>query len=509
MPKTKVRRSQKRDAKRPKKADAKRPKKADAKAAATAATSDTRNKFKYTDVPLVFYRFMYACEWNPRNWRTCEAYGKWEHVRFCLEKLEGCIQETPLKQNSFLVGYSADSLQPLSDSTYIKPGSTLLLRRCVLPKYMQAHVPEFHASHTQDEQAPEVAPVMPEHGSEQDKLQALQQHLQSVYNSWAPRSTSKHASQHMQRVSPEGNVEFLPLMWYRCNVCNLRGDHFSANCPQVQGSSLNDRNSARIRLNSFFTGIPKSFLRPATPQEVEAGECWKLATGELVMLKSNTQKLNPDGFLEQCNRQEDNPKPSPQKVQELPHELPHELPNELPNELAEDSLLDKYDLLYASASDEESDFEDTFTFEKDLRRQDVLKQRAKEEYYKQHPECKEKKMQICSHYLRGLCCKGETACEYLHCYNEDLIPICRFYMRDECSSSDCSFRHPPKNAMGETKSKPCHKYTGGLCPLGPRCRYMHIRYRSPDDAPNLDPITQDTMRQAQREVAASYKKCKV
>lgn len=69
--------------------------------------------------------------------------------------------------------------------------------------------------------------------------------------------------------------------------------------------------------------------------------------------------------------------------------------------------------------------------------------------------------QVCKHWLRGLCKKGEN-CEFLHEYNLRRMPECWWFAKyGYCASGDeCLYVHPK-----ERKTE-CPDYKRGFCKLG-------------------------------------------
>ncbi|KAJ7969090.1 30-kDa cleavage and polyadenylation specificity factor 30 [Quillaja saponaria] len=48
---------------------------------------------------------------------------------------------------------------------------------------------------------------------------------------------------------------------------------------------------------------------------------------------------------------------------------------------------------------------------------------------------------VCRHWLRSLCMKGD-ACGFLHQYDKDRMPVCRFFrLYGECREQDCVYKH--------------------------------------------------------------------
>lgn len=87
---------------------------------------------------------------------------------------------------------------------------------------------------------------------------------------------------------------------------------------------------------------------------------------------------------------------------------------------------------------------------------------------------------VCRHWLRDLCMKG-AACEFLHEFNLNKMPLCRH--GDRCLIRDCPFRH-----ISEANRMECVFYSQGFCIHGPFCRYKHLR-REAEDLPAVADFT--------------------
>ncbi|KAG6509739.1 30-kDa cleavage and polyadenylation specificity factor 30-like [Zingiber officinale] len=80
---------------------------------------------------------------------------------------------------------------------------------------------------------------------------------------------------------------------------------------------------------------------------------------------------------------------------------------------------------------------------------------------------------VCRHWLRGLCMMGD-ACAFLHQYDKDRMPVCRFFrLNGGCREQDCLYRHITSDI------KECNMYKLGFCPNGPDCRYRHAKHPGP------------------------------
>ncbi|CDW77342.1 protein cpsf-4 [Stylonychia lemnae] len=84
-----------------------------------------------------------------------------------------------------------------------------------------------------------------------------------------------------------------------------------------------------------------------------------------------------------------------------------------------------------------------------------------------------RKRTVCVHWLSNQCKKDER-CEFLHVFQEDKIPPCRYYLQEgDCSKGDkCVFRHV--NAQ-EKRTEDCPYYERGFCRLGIFCSLNHYQ----------------------------------
>mmetsp|Transcript_31695 Transcript_31695/g.30986 ORF Transcript_31695/g.30986 Transcript_31695/m.30986 type:complete len:282 (+) Transcript_31695:6-851(+) len=109
-----------------------------------------------------------------------------------------------------------------------------------------------------------------------------------------------------------------------------------------------------------------------------------------------------------------------------------------------------------------------------------------------------RKRTVCVHWLRGQCKKNEN-CEFLHVYQEDKIPPCKYYQQNgECQKGEeCVYRHIPNEQKRQEEcpyyergfckrgyfdcqfihmsKKICENYLYGFCPLGPNCDKEHLK----------------------------------
>lgn len=90
------------------------------------------------------------------------------------------------------------------------------------------------------------------------------------------------------------------------------------------------------------------------------------------------------------------------------------------------------------------------------------------------PPARRVHMTTCTHWLRGLCVKGDQ-CEFLHNASPEYMPECKFYADGRCEDGTCPFRHV-------TRAPPvsmCADYVRGFCPLGPACPRAHLKRVTP------------------------------
>mmetsp|Transcript_22201 Transcript_22201/g.75397 ORF Transcript_22201/g.75397 Transcript_22201/m.75397 type:complete len:172 (-) Transcript_22201:950-1465(-) len=83
------------------------------------------------------------------------------------------------------------------------------------------------------------------------------------------------------------------------------------------------------------------------------------------------------------------------------------------------------------------------------------------------------KKTVCRYWLRNLCMKGNS-CSFLHQYDPDKMPICRFFAKyGECKEIDCPYSHASEGI------KDCNMYKLGFCIHGPNCLFRHVKKTSP------------------------------
>ncbi|NXN01392.1 CPSF4 factor, partial [Sylvia borin] len=89
-----------------------------------------------------------------------------------------------------------------------------------------------------------------------------------------------------------------------------------------------------------------------------------------------------------------------------------------------------------------------------------------------HPRHGGAKLEVCKHWLRGLCKRGD-GCDFLHDYDASRTRECYFYSKfGECGDKDCPFLHVAAPAASPAG---CPWYERGFCRHGPLCKYKHTR----------------------------------
>ena len=89
-----------------------------------------------------------------------------------------------------------------------------------------------------------------------------------------------------------------------------------------------------------------------------------------------------------------------------------------------------------------------------------------------HVDEQKRKKLVCVHWIKQRCTRGET-CDYLHSYDADKLPICRYFTQNgSCHKElECVYRHPkPTDALtavgGNKKAERCPYYERCFCKLG-------------------------------------------
>jgi cleavage and polyadenylation specificity factor subunit 4 len=257
---------------------------------------------------------------------------------------------------------------------------------------------------------------------------------------------------------------------YTCDECNVAGNHFRVNCPLYRdayddetGEFVVPRKPTRVNVAH---GIPRSFLVVAPPSvsvSVSVSATVPVVAAPRQRLKTTTGELVLDGRVAAARAAAPVVPRVPVAVAAPPSTEPREGLATAPGHYY-------------------------FDFEEYLQRADVAEQARKDQFYAAHPACRRKLQSMCTHWLRGLCQK-DLACEYLHRYNTDAMPICKFFLHATCTNGDeCAYKHtlPPSSSRGGV----CLDYALGFCARGGRadgdarhsCPYVHVKREAPSRA---------------------------
>ena len=91
------------------------------------------------------------------------------------------------------------------------------------------------------------------------------------------------------------------------------------------------------------------------------------------------------------------------------------------------------------------------------------------------PNEERRKQQVCTYWLKSACRLGKQ-CPFLHSYDPDKIPICKYYKENgHCNQEGqgCVYRHPPPDTTGGAgRQQTCPYYERGFCKNN-ACPFIH------------------------------------
>jgi hypothetical protein len=427
---------------------------------------------------------------NPKHYMAIPGNDKWENMRYCLEKQMGCFKfalPTKVVQNSYVSAvyqYSVIGVRPgtvVTSRTQVYGGDILIVTRHPQPKHLHAYIPPKYWSDLgvmsdapantlpdgegDDEEDVAMTDAAEEGSSnaadtENAKLEALLQKItvqNDTTSTFLPPIVVRILRQHILHPTDYHTLT-TPHPMFVCKYCGNQGKHFQTLCPFTETDAQQNSTELITKVRRVV-GIPKSRLRAATEEEIALGQYYLNENSEkVVILHKHEESLKPPE------------PPQKEKVKRTPQVTPQVTPNTVPQ-----------DLVVLDVEEYESRFR--FNFEDYVEEKDRLEKEQEQAFYEKHPELKKKKNQICTHYYRGMCHKGKLECEFLHTGDENYIAICQFYVNDQCTESNCIFRHPPKHLFNNE----CNAYKRGFCDKGSLCKYKHIKYRHPSDNLDLPP----------------------
>ncbi|ELW63414.1 Zinc finger CCCH domain-containing protein 3 [Tupaia chinensis] len=79
------------------------------------------------------------------------------------------------------------------------------------------------------------------------------------------------------------------------------------------------------------------------------------------------------------------------------------------------------------------------------------------------------KVAVCTRFVRGTCKKTDGTCPFSHQVSKEKMPVCSYFLKGVCSSSDCPYSH----VYVSRKAEVCHDFLRGYCPLGAKCKKKH------------------------------------
>lgn len=436
------------------------------------------NEFTYENS---YIRTVSVTASNPKHYMAVPGNDKWENMRYCLEKQMGCFKFTlPSKviQNSYLSAvyqYSVSGVRSgtvVTSKTQVYGGDILVITRHPQPKHLHAYIPPKYWSDLGDMPADnEVsmsdaggndALVVNTNETEEQKLEALLQQftVQPDKPCFLPPIVVRILRQHILHPTDYATLT-TPHPLFVCQYCGNQGKHFHTQCP-FTATDAQQNSTELVTKVRRIVGIPKSRLRPATEEEVALGQYYlNESNDKVVILHKHKEGIQPD---------------KPTKKTPGATGTTSSGATSAVTEAAWQE-----DVVVRDVEEYESRFQ--FDFEEYIEEQDRLEKEMEQAFYVKHPELKKKKNQICTHYYRGMCHKGKLECEFLHTGDENYIAICQFYVNDQCTETNCIFRHPPKHLFNNE----CNSYKRGFCDKGPTCKYKHVKYRHPSDNPDLTP----------------------
>jgi hypothetical protein len=402
----------------------------------------------------------------------------WDHVRHVLEvkhKVHGVGRNGGGARGYRVTGYLSamhrdmfkmcgckyDAAHRLRQCDQLRDGSVLIVFRKPAPAFLARYVPTRYAvkgSGVEESSSDDSGSSTAEDAGVEERKEACgddeDARLQQIMA--ASVAATDDLLQRMQRpvkkqklaasqvVHPD-EYEYdkqrrpVPPPDYTCRGCGAAGEHFRQECPleeRNEDARANDM-PRRKAVDKIFvpTGIPKTFLQHVTEDAVD----------------KDTMVTRDGAFVKHM------------------HPL-HALRWQLASVSLEHG--DAGDWRKTHWEEAEACGELFFEFEDYLA--NVVDVREAELVRKHAPA---RKIQfMCTHWLQGLCHKG-VLCEYLHYYDVQFMPICKFFMEGKCTNGACTFRHDMPTSVKRVRA--CQEYVRGFCARGPSCPLQHTRRTAP------------------------------
>ena len=415
----------------------------------------------------------------------------WDDVRYLLERHWGLHRATTRRNlQCYFVGmlhsvfvlngcawdakYRLLARDLIQNSDVPSDRNTIVLCRRPLPSALKRYTPpRFLGQESEPEPEPEpslnpdlnadqaTAPATEE--DEQKLLQLVMQfdplsalHRPAPHKN-APTATCKHPSDFDLNELHQP----MPSETYVCDDCSRAGHHFRADCSFYKEDENNEGGQVKKRRISDVApahGIPTRFLhvdeqldeqQPVPPGSLPLAPVLRASTG--VMVRDNRVESS-QGLAARVLQPE------------------------------EEEQLRKFVApqhgFFCGHVEYEGGF--WFNFESRLYLKDQQDAKKEELFYKEHPHLRRKLQSMCTHWLRGMCQK-QWSCEYLHKYNVNSMPICKFFLHGRCESGEeCVYKHvlPPSTSAKNV----CLRYAVGFCEKGSACTDAHIKRSEPSRA---------------------------
>lgn len=387
------------------------------------------------------------------NSMTRQPITRWEEARYELEMQFHMHEQTRKPTRlAYLTGTSRDAFKlgqrtVLKPEDRVEPGMAVILSRLPMPRALKPYVPLTYMLARMDPVG-DNTPVLWEEATEEEKLAlvAAGEGVTMKPSAAKLRVVRDHAKQlHPADYPRNDKNQPKPLSTYVCNGCLETGHHFRADCPR--GVALSNASAPLVQkpLDKVAQphGIPKRFLKAASSNDADA----MLTKDGVWVQRGHTPSLsNAPSVVTLSVLQK--------AIAAVDHTVKPARP--LPPDLDENELV--------------------FDFEPHVQRMDEVQARAMTQLEREYPHLKNKNRSMCTYWLRGICHKS-VLCDFLHEYNTDEMPICRFYVQAKCTNDECNFKHIVSESARHRDV--CANYAMGFCPLGPKCPSEHVRRAAP------------------------------
>jgi hypothetical protein len=384
----------------------------------------------------------------------------WEHIRHELEQRLQCVKDRfrysacsyisgMLREVYKMCGCKYAAAHRLVQADVVRPGSTVILFRRPPPRYFIRFIPLRYKRVEEvvvDVMGVVGAVVAVQGSTENERIAALSAMSNEALDAHAAqvKQQGKQSKQQQQQQQHPDDYEYdvdkkpVPGVEYLCKGCGAYGEHFRQDCPDEpawyeRGGDPVDEDVIPARAVDKIavpTGIPKTFLQTVAEAEVD-----------------KTTMVTRDGqFVKDVRRS------MVEKMADIRAAVVVVVPT--PQQEWEDGEEGRFDF---------EDYLDQVVDVQDAKLAALVDGKRQIQF-------------MCTHWLQGLCHKG-AVCDYLHYYDVQYIPICKFYLAGKCTNDPCTFRHIlPTNSGFRSK---CGDYVRGFCARGKRCPHEHVKREAP------------------------------